>query len=521
VRQTLGGLCVAAAAGALAVSMLHHTTLKGVAVAIVVVGSLWFATTRHTQLALAVLMLYLGLLDGYLKLATGSGAVTFVRDAFLFALVIGLFVRATVQGKRLPLPPLSGWLIAFSVLVLVQLANPQAGTLVHSLAGVRQHLEFVPLFFLTAAFVRTTRALRIFCILLAVIAGANAIAGWVQFNESPQQFAAWGPGYSQRVLGTGSFAGSGRTFSTGVAGAAGHTRPFGLGSDAGDGGVFCMLALCGILALASFTGRRRDQLFAVAMALAAVLGIVTSEGRGVIVSAVIALIAFGLLTITARNRLTSLLGLALAVLASLFAIHAIVSAAASSGLRYAGLTPTSILSTTSKARGLSISRIPHNLITYPFGAGLGTAGPASSAPGASQLTLTGNIDAETEFSYLLVEAGIPGMLVVTGFTVTLLLLGFRGVRREPDREAQVLLAALIASMVSLFALFFSSAVTSSVPTAPFLWGVGGIVSYWLITLPGTRRREAAGATRLPPAAGGPPARRWQSPRQTPARSAAQ
>ena len=82
----------------------------------------------------------------------------------------------------------------------------------HSLAGVREHLEFVPLFFLTFAFVRSVKALRMLVILLAVIAAANGLASLVQFKESPQQFAAWAPGYAQRVLGTGSFSGGGRTF---------------------------------------------------------------------------------------------------------------------------------------------------------------------------------------------------------------------------------------------------------------------------------------------------------------------
>ncbi len=524
VRQTIGGLIVAAAAVAAALLMLHGTTtLKGVAAVIVVLGSVWFATTRHAQLALAVWMLYLGFLDGYLKLATGSGAVTFVRDAFLFALVIGLLVRATVQGKRLPLPPLSGWVIAFAVIVFVQVANPQAGTVVHSLAGVRQHLEFVPLFFLTAAYVRTTRALRIFCILLAVIAAGNAIVGWVQFNETPQQFAAWGAGYAQRVNGTGTFAGGGRTF-VNAEGQPTRTRPFGLGSDAGDGGLFCMLALCGILALAAFTRRRRYQLFAVAMALAALLGIITSEGRGVVVTTVIAVIAYGLLTVKARNRMTSVLGFAVAVAASVFFIQAIVGAVGSSGLRYAGLTPNGILSTTSKARGLSIDRIPSNLITYPLGAGLATAGPAAlTVQGASQLTLTSPPDTETEFSFLIVETGIPGLLVVTGFTLMLLLLGFRRIRQEPDHEARVLLAALIAPIAAIFALFFSSTVTPSVPVAPYLWAVGGIVSYWLIALPAARRRAAASAANLPAAGGTRPRLRLrlqQSPLRTPARSAA-
>src|SRR5262249_32601767 len=156
-------------------------------------------STRHVALALALLMLYLGLLDGYLKLASGSSVVTFVRDALLYALVVGQLVRAVARRTPLRVPPLSAWVILFVVLVGVQLFNPADGWPTHSLAGARPHLEFVPLFFLTYAFVRTTRALRVFVVLLLVIATANGVANVVQFHMTPQQLAAWGPGYAERI----------------------------------------------------------------------------------------------------------------------------------------------------------------------------------------------------------------------------------------------------------------------------------------------------------------------------------
>jgi hypothetical protein len=133
--------------------------------------------------------------------------------------------------------------------------------------------------------------------------------------------------------------------------------------------------------------------------------------------------------------------------------------------------------------------IPYNLTTFPFGAGLGTAGPASSAPGASATTLYGSVNTETEFSFLTVETGIAGILVLTGFVIVLLSVGARRLRQVSDSEARVLLAALIAPVAACFALFFSSIVTTSVPIGPYLWAVGGIVSYWLIALPQARRRE--------------------------------
>jgi hypothetical protein len=490
--QTVTGAVIAAAAAGLTVYLANLTTIKGLAVVVVVAGSLWLASTRRTGLALALIMLYLGLLDGYLKLATGSNYVTFIRDVLLYALVVGLLVRASVQGTRLEVPPLSGWVIAFVVLVLVQLLNPQDGTLVHSLAGVRQHLEFVPLFFLTFAFVRTKKALRIFVILLAVIAALNGLVGWIQFNETPAQFAAWGPGYTQRVLGEGGFQLAGRTA---FVGGQDRTRPFGLGSDAGAGGVFGAFALGGIVALASLGVRRRYVLLAVVAAIGATAAIITSQGRGVIVGGVIILLAYGLLTATTRNRVATLVGVAIAGLVAFFVAQAIVSSAGSSSLRYQGLDPGSILQTTAKARGASITAIPHNFVTYPLGAGLGVSGPATGAQGASQLA--GNVNAESEFSFLIVEGGIPGMVVLTGFTVSLLVLGLRRCRHERDREACILLAAVIAPIAGIFALFFPSALTASVPAGPYLWAAGGVISYWLVALPAARRRESAATARSP------------------------
>jgi hypothetical protein len=486
--QVAAGLLVAAVAAGLTRFVNDRWTLRELAVVLVVVVSLWLATTRRTQLALALVMVYLGALDGYLKLATGSSVITFVRDVLLFAIVVGVLVRAQAQRRRLTAPPLTAWVAGFVVLVLVQLLNPQAGTLLHSLAGVRQHLEFVPLFFLTFAFVRTTRALRAFVVLLLVIAAANGVAGWVQFNETPQQLAAWGPGYAERVLGDGRFGLAGRTFFSEQSGQ-NRTRPFGLGSDAGSGGVVGAYALGGLLALASLFTRLRYLLFAVVMAVGATTAIVTSQGRGVVVGSVVVVLAYCMLTATSRGRVTSLLGVVLAAVVAFFVIHAVVGSAGSSALRYQGLSASKILQTTDQARGKSIARIPHNMAAYPLGAGLATAGPASGAPGAS--TLAGTVDAESEFSFLTLETGIAGTLLLTGFTLTLFVLGLRRCRHEPDREARVLLAAIIAPIAGMLVLFFPSALTATTPGGPYLWAVGGIVAYWLVERPAARRRSGA------------------------------
>jgi hypothetical protein len=499
--QAAGGLLVAAVAAGLTVLVASRATASGVAVVFVLAGSLWFATTRRTPLALALLMLYLGTLDGYLKLSTGSTYVTFVRDVLLYAIVCGLLVRAAVNGRRLAAPPLSGWVICFVVLVLIQLANPQGGSLSHSLAGVRQSLEFVPLFFLAYTFVRTKKALRGFVILLALLAAVNGVADVVQFRESPQQFAAWGPGYSQRIVGTGQFQGSGRAFydTSGQT----HTRPFGLMSDAGSGGLVCAFALGCAVALALTPAGRRSWGLAAITAILAVAGIVTAQGRAVIVCSVVVVLAYALLTVTSRRGLATLVVLgAFGGLAAFFAFT-ILGGSKSAAIRYQGqLGASTILTTTSHARGGSIALIPHNLSTYPLGAGLGVGGPAAGQSGAPpDASLGRGIDTENEISFATVETGIPGMLDVIGFTVVVFALGLVRCRREPDPEARVLLAAIIAPIGGMLALYSVSALTPTSPGGPYLWAAGGIASYWLITRPAELRRAVddpgQAAARLP------------------------
>jgi hypothetical protein len=489
-KQALSGLLVGLLTALLTILVVHEGNLKAVAVLIVIVGSLWFACTRRTALALALLMLYLGLLDGYLKLSTGSNYVTFVRDALLFAIALGVLVRAVAERKPLSAPPLSMWVIAFVVIVFAQLLNPHDGTLYHSLAGVRQHLEFVPLFFLTYAFVRTTKALRVFVVLLLLIAAANGVVSFVQFKISPQQFASWGPGYADRVLGVGGgFQLAGRSFYTSSGQL--ENRPFGLGSDAGDGGLVGAFAVGGLLALGAMARRRRDIAFVVVMGVAAVTAIVTSQGRAALVAAVVVALSYGLLTARSGGRAKTAISFCLAGLVALLVIDQVATSSSTNTFRYSGLGSSQIVQTATNARGRSIDAIPGHLKDYPFGDGLGVAGPANGVSGAPPQA--GTIDAENEFSFAVIETGIPGMIALVGFTISLFVLGFRRIRLEADPEARLLLAALIAPIGGMLALYWVNSLSPKTPGGPYLWAVGGIAAYWLVTRQREQRRASVAA----------------------------
>jgi hypothetical protein len=242
-----------------------------------------------------------------------------------------------------------------------------------------------------------------------------------------------------------------------------------------------------VLALAARLSRLRYLLLAVAMAIGATLAVVTSQGRGAVVAAAIVVFAYAVLATRSRGGLKTVLGIGVGALVGVLVIAAVVGSVGSSSLRYQGLSASRIVQTTDSARGSSIAQIPWTIAHYPLGAGLATAGAASGTAGGSELT--GALDAETWYSFMTLETGVAGMLLVLAFTVTLLVLGFRRCRDEPDEEARVLLAAIIAPVAAILALYIAGGgLTATTPAGPYLWAVGGIVAYWLVARPAARRR---------------------------------
>ena len=97
--------------------------------------TVWMFLSENMDRPIVVFLLYLGLLDGLLKLRTNSTAVTLVRDVLLYAILLGFLARAALRRQRLRPPPLTGWILAFVIVVIVQLANPADQGLTHSLAS--------------------------------------------------------------------------------------------------------------------------------------------------------------------------------------------------------------------------------------------------------------------------------------------------------------------------------------------------------------------------------------------------
>jgi glycosyltransferase involved in cell wall biosynthesis len=492
--------CVAIAAVSLSAAIaLPAAPFALLLVPIFGAACVWMFVNPRYDWSLAALLLYLALADGVVRLATGDSELTLLRDGLLYAIVLGVVVRALVRRQSFAPPPLTAWVVAFAIVVLAQLANPANGSLTHSLASLRPHFEWIPLFFLGYGVMRTARRLRVFLVLLLVVATANGIANFVQLNLSVNQFAAWGPGYAQRLHGTEGM--PGRTYSAGIDPNTGasisRTRPFGLGSDVGFGGTVGMLALPGGLALTALARRRTTRaLLYAALTGGAVFAVLTSAQRTSVVSAVVAAGAFGLV-VSSRRRARQLL-VRFAAVGLVTGGIALVLGAGSSGAfyRYSDIAPTRLFSTAFDTKGGTLALVPRYAAAFPLGAGIGSVGPAVSlGDQPANLALNG----DSEATYLLVELGVAGFLVLLGFYFRLVIGGWRRVRRLVDDEMRMLLGAVVAALVALLVSGLAGAATSNAPGGPFFWFAAGTLAFWLFR----RQRDAAPgplASRLRPMA---------------------
>ena len=482
VRRALAALLrVAVAAGfvaanlAIATAVTPGSEMSRFAAVVFAAVAVWMFFSERLALSLGVVVLYLGVVDGYVKLRTGLPIVTLGRDVLLYAIVLGLLVRSAVRRDPLPVPALSGLVVALVALTLVQLLNPGTAGLNKGVAALRPHLEFVPLFLLAYMTVTSRRRLVGFLVLLAIAGAANGVVSLIQFNLTPEQLALWGPGYEQRIFGTGDV--SGRTFQD--ANGVSRVRPFGLTSESGGGGLMALLALPAALALLGLARTRGVALLALPLLAGISLAVFTSQGRAVFIGAVVALIAYVSLTVLSRRLVPTLAAILAVTLIAGATTSALTSNSRNDGAfsRIQTVAPATLLETTTRERGSSLGLITDYIEKYPLGTGLGTVGPAATYSNNGRTPA--NFNGETEFNFLLLELGVVGMLIFLAFVLRLIVFAVVRIRRLDDPELRVMMAALAAPLCAMAIVFTSGAPTTGSPGGAYLWGVGGVLAYWL------------------------------------------
>jgi len=487
-RIAVTGLVALALALVIAVEVAHPSIPLTLGVVIGVVGILYLLVNPRLEVTVTILGVYLGCFDGPLKLFSGGGnATSAVRDGLIFAVGLGALLRHLAQTRHTKLPPLYGWVLGFVLIVLLEALNPNTSGTLKILGGFRQQLEWVPFFFFGYLLIRSRDRLRKLFIVLALIAAANAVVSAYQARLSPHQLAAWGPGYSEKVLGANGI--SGTTFASG---GSGRVRPLGLGSDIGFGGAVGVIALPGALVLLA-TARPRKRWLYVLLCLAALLGVGVSLSRTDVLGAVVTLVAFAALSFSVGRRVAKPLAALIVILLLTIPLATVVTSTEGSAIfsRYSSIAGTQAASSSTGYKSVSLAQIPIDIGAAPFGFGLGTAGAASSFGGRTTVTLEGHgFSSETEFNFIMNELGLPGLLLWVSFSVYLGLLVVRRLGRVEDVESRLSLAAVFSVLAGLTVMGFAGAFSAGSAGGPYFWLAAGIAAYWLAA-PARARRTAA------------------------------
>jgi hypothetical protein len=438
------------------------------------------ASISRLEVTVTALALYLGLMDGPIKLLSASQSASSIRDILIGAVSIGALLRMMSRKERISVPPLAGWVAAFVGLVLIEAFNPKTAGILKVLGGYRQNLEWIPFFFFGYALIRTRQSFRKMFIVLGVIALVNGVVSTYQVTLSPGQLSAWGPGYSEKVNGnvnaeTGVGVTGRKYISEGVA----RIRPPALGGDSGFGGGIGVIALPCTLALIA-TGRRRQRRY-VLLTLGALVAVGTGLGRLQLVGAVVALVSFVLLSLSAGKRVTRPLGVLLAIGALAVPLGAlfVTSIGTSVFSRYESIAPNKVVETSASYKEKSLALIPHYIESAPFGFGLATAGPAVGFGGKVAGLLEGHgITAETQYNFVEDELGAPGLLLWLALTVEICVLILRRLPRIADVDIRIDLAAVFAVFFAHVVMGIRGAFMVSAPSAAFFWFSLGIAAYW-------------------------------------------
>jgi hypothetical protein len=479
-----GALAVAAVIYLMVTRLSTERALEGVAIGMGLAVTAYCFLERRVGRVLALLLLYVTLLDGYLKLASGSEVTVLGRDVLLFAAVGGMLVRAIIAGT-ISVPPLTGLIALYVGICLVQVLHPANTGLLHTVGALRSHIEWVPLFFVAFMYFRQASRLRALFVLLLIVTLINGVVAMIQYQLTPAALAAWGPGYSELYLGGGDLP---RRVSFDEGSARERVRPPALGSDVGFGGLLGVLAAPAALALLAQRRNRRSFLTVLTLGGGVLLALFTSQTRVSVLLGVIAALAYVGLSTFSRGRVRVVVGVVVGLMLASVAVQFLASQTGSDVFsRYSSIAPDRVFQTAIGYKSSTFEVTADYVTRYPFGAGLGSVGPAAAfagGPRPENLTLNG----ESELNFLLVELGLPGLIYMIGFAVFFIGLAVARIPKVRDDDVRPLLAALGAVLVAIFVGFAGGPTTIGPPTGPFFWLAAGTLTYWLIHLPQVERR---------------------------------
>jgi hypothetical protein len=437
----------------------------------------------HRMLTAILLMGYLSI-EGFLKLLSNYNRIVHVGMDILVLSLAGWLTLGAMLRRRRGIPDLPWtWLILlYALWIVLQVFNPHSAGLVVSLASFKVHLTMIPLYFIVAGLFREPKDVSRFLAALAAIGLAPYGMALVQYALGPSSVLDLSPRFWQNISYFHEW------------------RPFGTSATPGGSAVFAMLITPLAMVLLMTPGPTRSSRLVALLSIALAIGtFVVSGGRQVFLACVLAvLLMVALLATRGRGRGVLVLVLVMAVgLGSYVGVENFLRPMATEAVARdprapdiwrerdvtARLLTLTEAGTFAESRANPINGILYRARHYPFGAGLGRTGSAAGAFQA-QINATresAQINSEVGwsdnfFSDVIVEAGVPGAIMLTTILIGMIVGAMRLARRAVDPVVGAASAAVAGVFVSILAMSWGSQPLLSNPITAFFWVLAGMVA---------------------------------------------
>jgi hypothetical protein len=485
----------------IAMVLVEQSSIQGVKFAILMfvagVTFVWFLTTEKIPLALLIMLLYTGLLEGVLKFNTSGTTfllIFLIRNVLTVLLVLNFLIKAHNRklreiGYEFSWPPFT-LLIGFYVLwCLISILHPDSLNLMNSIAGVRPHIEFVPLYFIGFLICKKEPKWFVHLLFIMVIIGVlNSVAAIHQYKIGPDAMPqVWGAGYEQFVAiedeGTSGSQGDRFQANKRVYYDDDHKlqlRPPGLGSDATYPAIVGQIGAFSVLLLLFYYLKTRNYWLFGFLAMASLIlfaGIIVAVSRSYLLLSGVGLAA-GLLVYIRdifsgqKLKIIILLIVTSALLVGNYALRAYISESVYD--RFENIsTPEKLYYRLQEEKFSTWGYTINYILESPLGRGLGKVGPGAGffvREGVDDSSKLGG-SGETHINYILSELGVVGLFLIFIIAIGTFLKSIAILKNSPPDSYQ----RLSAMMVFLFLLVY------------FLispWGGGGVgfprtACFWL------------------------------------------
>ena len=444
----------------------------------VAIMCLWYG---RSVTGLLVLLAYLSI-EGFLKLLSNYNRIVHVGfDIIVLSLAAYLVLQAVVERRaHLDELPYTKLIMVYALWMILQVLNPNSGSVVQSIASFKVHLTMVPLYFITASIFRQPRDIVKLLFGLTMIALVPYLMSLVQYALGPSSVLDLSPRFWINISYYHDW------------------RPFGTSAMPGGSAVICFLIVPFTVALlATPDVRKAMKPLAILSMLLAAGTFVVSGVRQVFLGTVLTLVIMGALTALRRSGRIAVLAAMIGVLGLGAYVGVITylrplareavardprspdiwrerdvtdrlgSLAQSGTYRTARDNPTAIM----------FKRATH----FPFGAGLGRTGSASGvfkeqvATDAQSARIQAEVGwSDSFFADIIAEGGIPALIMLTWLLLGMTYRAFKLARRAEEPVVMYTSAAIAGMFFSLLVMSYGSQPLLSNPITAFFWMLCGL-----------------------------------------------